>query len=601
MLLTNHICVFPAVILRMAGTAATGRFTEEEDDEELVRDLFDSIDTDDNKSISKEELHAALSKFRGDSALATVLEDLLSKSEALAQGISFEMFLKAFRELPRVRGERVRFAATLRLEEMLARHLVKGHVFDGLKGLKELTDEEVEKHVQEVCSKFSAVLPDTLRQSLAELRAGQGKRTAAQHHMNSKFVMEGAYVGNFASLNEFYKGPEALIGVPNPKIFEGAEKEHTLRANAWMKYRTSNYGLVTCPGLEWYFVIDPFGSNLDPNWLENAKYPHTPKEKKLWKQEESKAWLVELLKNKPTASQGPANQAAESEGWKGDYGREPVLIDEFLLTVEVKRAGLRREECICLRLYTGPMFVLYNASLRGFPATDVAALAGNKFETTIFAIASGVTKLSKITGIPSNKRLYRGLGGMVLPEHFWREFSECVVVFYVTAEDLERIKAALGSKVEEHDALRGKDRALKTKMLRLENGWSGEKSGVSLGSGPGQTAADGLVRVVTEARVAGDAVRMTVALPFSKFDFTDEKQTLFRDAVSAACGGGVQVVVEEVADKPADFKGGGVSSILFPLHKAHYYFSWLTPYKNMLAHIMNKPQTSYPPSVQTWH
>jgi hypothetical protein len=490
------------------------------------------------------------------------LEDLLSKSETLAEGFSYEIFLKVFQELPRVRGERVRFAATLRLEEILARLLIKGHVFDGLKGLKELSDEGVEMHVQEVCSKFSTVLPGILRQSLAELRAGQTSGTAAQHHMNSKFVMEGAYVGNFASLNEFYKGPEALIGVPNPKIFEGAEKEHTLRANAWMKFRTSNYGLETCPALEWFFVVDPFGSTLDPNWLENAKYPHTPKEKRHWKQNESKAWLDELLKNKPTASQGPTNQAAEPEGWKGDCGREPVLIDEFVLTVVVKCAGLRREECICLRLYTGPMFVLYNASLRGFPAVDVAALAGNKFETTIFAIASGVTKLSKTTGIPPNRRLYRGLGGLVLPEHFWRAFPECSVIFHVTAEDLEGIKAALGSKVEEHDAMRGKDRALKTKMLRLENGWTDG----SVGSNPGQAAAYGLVRVVTECRVVGDAVRMTVALPFSKFDFTDEKQSLFREAVSAACGRRVQVVVEEVADKPTDFKGGGVSSRYFPLY-----------------------------------
>jgi hypothetical protein len=627
------------LMFRVAGTAAPRSFSEDDDDEELVLDLFAKIDTDQSKSLSKKELHTALDEAHRNSELVAAqskslskkelytaldeahrnselvaaLQDLLSKSETLAEEISFDTFLKAFRQLPRVRGERVRWAATLRLEEVLARHLVKGQVFDGLKGLKDLTEEEAEAHVQDVCSKFSAELPGILKKALSKLREGQSTGSAAERHMNSKFVMEGAYVGCFATLNDFYKGPEALIGVPNPRIFEGAEKEHTLRQNAWVKFRTSNYGLETCSAIEWYFVVDPFGSKLDSNWLQNAKYPHTPKKKQLWNQEESENWLEKLLKDKKPnalASQGPENRAAEK--WKGECGREPVPIDEFLSSVElqreVMRAGLRREECICLRLYSGPMFVMYNASLRGFPAADVAALGGNKFETTIFAITSGVTKLSKITGIPADRRLYRGLGGMVLPEHFWRAFPECLVTFHATANDLDGIKndldgikAALGSKVEEHDTLKGKNCALKTKMLRLE-GWTNlyalpsNSSGPSdIGAGPGQTAADvggestacdkegqpsgegrqqkadatvpshmdGLVRVVAENRVVGDSVCMTVALPFSKYDFTDEMQLKFTKAVTAICGERVQVVVKEVADKPKDFKGGGVSSRYF--------------------------------------
>ena len=57
------------------------------------------------------------------------------------------------------------------------------------------------------------------------------------------------------------------------------------------------------------------------------------------------------------------------------------------MLAEVKRAGLRREEVICLRLYTGPMFVLYNAALRGLPARDVELLRGNRYER-VFTIAS---------------------------------------------------------------------------------------------------------------------------------------------------------------------------------------------------------------------
>ena len=42
------------------------------------------------------------------------------------------------------------------------------------------------------------------------------------------------------------------------------------------------------------------------------------------------------------------------------------------------------------------MFMLYNAALRDFPWWDVDHLMGNKYETTIFVIASGITKLSKV-------------------------------------------------------------------------------------------------------------------------------------------------------------------------------------------------------------
>lgn len=75
-------------------------------------------------------------------------------------------------------------------------------------------------------------------------------------------------------------------------------------------------------------------------------------------------------------------------------------------------AGLFREEVVGGRLYTGPMFVLYNAVLPGFPERDVECLKDKegkeiRYETIIFVIASAITKLSKVTAIPPNRRLYR--------------------------------------------------------------------------------------------------------------------------------------------------------------------------------------------------
>ena len=44
-----------------------------------------------------------------------------------------------------------------------------------------------------------------------------------------------------------------------------------------------------------------------------------------------------------------------------------------------------------------------------------------RYETTIFCIISGLIKLSKLSPIPPGRRLYRGLGGIKLPDCFWKE------------------------------------------------------------------------------------------------------------------------------------------------------------------------------------
>jgi hypothetical protein len=93
------------------------------------------------------------------------------------------------------------------------------------------------------------------------------------------------------------------------------------------------------------------------------------------------------------------------------------------------------EEILALSMYTGPLYVLYNAVLRGAPAVMVELLNaghaapadearpvyGNRFETTLFVICSGITKLSRFTRVPPSRLLYRGLGGMLLPEQFWKD------------------------------------------------------------------------------------------------------------------------------------------------------------------------------------
>ena len=56
----------------------------------------------------------------------------------------------------------------------------------------------------------------------------------------------------------------------------------------------------------------------------------------------------------------------------------------------------RAEASTLAQLYTGPMFYLYNAVLRGFPQARVKLMEGNTYTNTIYCIVSGIIKLSSV-------------------------------------------------------------------------------------------------------------------------------------------------------------------------------------------------------------
>merc|ERR1719174_3356124 len=81
-------------------------------------------------------------------------------------------------------------------------------------------------------------------------------------------------------------------------------------------------------------------------------------------------------------------------------------------------ASVGREEFEGARLYTGPMYLKYNAVLRGLQFDFARPVfeelcQGNLYTTTIHAINSCVIKLSKLT---KAEKVYRGGSGGLLPE-----------------------------------------------------------------------------------------------------------------------------------------------------------------------------------------
>ena len=65
----------------------------------------------------------------------------------------------------------------------------------------------------------------------------------------------------------------------------------------------------------------------------------------------------------------------------------------------------------------GPLFVKTNDVLRNKGKTK----GGNNYSNVIHAILRGISKLSQVSGIPDNRTLFRGTGGMRLPNCFYVE------------------------------------------------------------------------------------------------------------------------------------------------------------------------------------
>jgi ankyrin repeat protein len=183
------------------------------------------------------------------------------------------------------------------------------------------------------------------------------------------------YKGAGGTIDDFFKGLEDRIGSPNMKFKEAMCSEHTILEGSGRTFTSGNYKITTQPKNEWAYVVD------------GTKCPDM------------------------------------------GHGREIRRICDLMKLPLAKKAELKEEEMIAIVLYTGPMFVIYNAILRRYPTEiyEDYVNARNLFPTTIFVLVSAVQKLSRCMDIPSGTLLFRGLGGsMELPDTFFVPSSKCV-------------------------------------------------------------------------------------------------------------------------------------------------------------------------------
>ena len=184
-------------------------------------------------------------------------------------------------------------------------------------------------------------------------------------------------------IKHFQAGLLDRIGMPHLEYAQAMQMEHCSETGSDMFFTTRNYGIVTCARDEWNIVV-------------NGAPP-------------------------------PSGHVL--------HGR--ILRDmhamQQLYDIGKQKAGLRPEEVRAVVLYTGPMYVIYNAILTRYPdarfngghcsmwqtLSGETGLSKNLFSTTLSVLVSAVQKLSAVTVYKEGLKLYRGTGGEVnLPKHF---------------------------------------------------------------------------------------------------------------------------------------------------------------------------------------
>ena len=260
-----------------------------------------------------------------------------------------------------------------------------------------------------------------------ELLTLQSVGAATSKDMENKFA--GAVALSYSGLDTFFGGLEGIVGSPNPKVLDGMRDDHLKGPGTESSdvFTTSNYGVETQSRIEWHFVAS---ADVTPEQLRIPCWPNESTEK---------------LPDRACARRRRSLEALEA-----------AVADNNRHLREANQPELMLEEIIAACLYTGPMFVKYNALLRGLASEipflcnqmvslccpkdvadaylgstprdklflvtagkitfEVAKQSLNKYTTTLHAINSAIIKLGKLT---KAIKVYRGIAGMKLPSEFW--------------------------------------------------------------------------------------------------------------------------------------------------------------------------------------
>jgi len=206
-------------------------------------------------------------------------------------------------------------------------------------------------------------------------------REPAGLKLHSKFIAAGASLTlQYGQAKEFFAGLEGLVGSPSSDVMAAMVRDHASDEpfEAW----NAEQPRVTTPRAEWIYVVEGTAGKPVPQ-VAGATF--------------------EGRERHPSHDTDCTGGRA---GWK---------LKDFAAQPQIAKAGLMLTEVAGIRLYTGPMYVHYNNTLR--------KQVFGEFTTTLHAINSGIVKLSKLTKATT---VYRGVDRL-LPDEFWKASEDGVM------------------------------------------------------------------------------------------------------------------------------------------------------------------------------
>ena len=220
--------------------------------------------------------------------------------------------------------------------------------------------------------------------------AGGGVITAKskEAEAQSKFTAEMGTMG-FGDQSAFLRGLEALIGPPSVKVFEQMEIEHTGKWDSDKLFETKNYGICSCPAIEWHFVVDPVEYESSGE-LEKAMHKLDEEHQKRRGEPLIHEHIIQEFGKWPNETRLRNSEVPRDR----EQLRKIVPLEDYLATMEkdcnaklttIGQEPLRKEEVIGARLYTGPMFSTYNTLLRSLGTEYQEAAESAKAEARLAA------------------------------------------------------------------------------------------------------------------------------------------------------------------------------------------------------------------------
>ena len=333
-------------------------------DDEEVEEVMKRFDTDGNGEIDAGEFRSAV---KSKSKMEMMLDDLpliRGMASCLKKNSSSDASIppiQAFLEMKRPDIRRALYDAVDCWMEILWMHRQRLH-------------------------KAAAHHSESVQNSLTEQALPSGHK---------KFVFE----IRGGSLEDFNKGIATRVGDCSANPIKGMEDEHT-GPDADEIFTTSNYNITTTPRIEYNLAKTggTYYSDLAMKTRDISRLSHLSEEE------------IKLVQ----------------EGGEARCGNGPARLLRPLSSyrhLEVtKKANLSEHEVMAIVLYTGPMYLCWNAALRQFPPDLHQRLenSGNKYSSSIHILSSAIKKIQQSGhALLQNTVLYRGLSGAKLPDEIF--------------------------------------------------------------------------------------------------------------------------------------------------------------------------------------